>query len=93
MRTVLIPMIARIFTVMAVVALAISLTSIAPSRADADAPYCLENSGSSGSGKRCDYFTLAQCQATARGLNGSCVPNPWYAYGESSGQRARSGRY
>ncbi len=93
MQLVLIPMIARILTATAVVALAMSLTSIAPARADADAPYCLENFGSSGSGKRCDYFTLAQCQATARGLNGSCVTNPWLGYGDSSGRRARSGRY
>ncbi len=39
-------------------------------------PYCMTYvSGWSGAIERCDYSTMAQCQASASGLNGSCNPN------------------
>lgn len=39
-------------------------------------PYCLTYvEGWSGAIERCDFSTLAQCQASAAGLNGSCAPN------------------
>ncbi len=39
-------------------------------------PYCLTYvEGWSGAIERCDFSTLAQCQASAAGLNGACAPN------------------
>lgn len=39
-------------------------------------PYCLTYvEGWSGAIERCDFSMLAQCQASAAGLNGSCTPN------------------
>jgi hypothetical protein len=41
-----------------------------------DYPYCMTYvEGWSGAIERCDYSTMAQCQASAQGLNGSCAPN------------------
>lgn len=46
-----------------------------PARA-VEYPYCLTYvEGWSGAIERCDFSTLAQCQASAAGLNGSCTPN------------------
>lgn len=45
-------------------------------------PYCMTyNEGWSGAIERCDFSTMAQCQATASGLNGYCMPNWRLAYG------------
>ena len=39
-------------------------------------PYCMTYaSGWSGAIEQCDYSTMAQCQASTGGLNGSCAPN------------------
>lgn len=39
-------------------------------------PYCMTHVTSwAGAIERCDYSTMAQCQASAAGLNGSCAPN------------------
>lgn len=39
-------------------------------------PYCMTYvEGWSGAIERCDFSTLAQCQASASGLNGSCTTN------------------
>ncbi|MBX9820269.1 DUF3551 domain-containing protein [Afipia birgiae] len=41
-----------------------------------DYPYCMTYvQGWSGSIEQCDYTSMAQCQASAGGLNGSCAPN------------------
>jgi hypothetical protein len=46
-----------------------------------DYPFCAYGSKSSES-MRCDYSTLAQCQASIAGDGGSCIANP------SAGQTA-----
>lgn len=52
----------------------------APARA-AEYPYCMTYvEGWAGTIERCDYSTLAQCQASSSGLNGSCAPNWRFAY-------------
>lgn len=39
-------------------------------------PYCLTyTEGWSGAIERCDYSTMAQCQASSQGLNGTCAAN------------------
>lgn len=44
-------------------------------------PYCMTHAeGWSGLIERCDYSTMAQCQASAGGLGGSCAPNWRLAY-------------
>lgn len=41
-----------------------------------DYPYCMTYvQGWSGSIEQCDYTTMAQCQASTGGLNGTCAPN------------------
>jgi uncharacterized protein DUF3551 len=39
------------------------------------APWCAYLGGADG-GYDCGYYTFEQCMATARGLGGSCAPNP-----------------
>ena len=39
------------------------------------APWCAYLGGHGG-GFDCGYYTFEQCMATARGLGGSCSPNP-----------------
>jgi hypothetical protein len=39
------------------------------------APWCANLGGRDG-GWDCGYYTFDQCMATARGLGGSCAPNP-----------------
>jgi hypothetical protein len=39
------------------------------------APWCAYMGGRDG-GYDCGYYTFEQCMATARGLGGSCAPNP-----------------
>ena len=39
------------------------------------APWCANLGGRDG-GWDCGYYTFEQCMATARGLGGSCAPNP-----------------
>lgn len=47
----------------------------APAQAT-DYPYCMTYvQGWSGAIEQCDYSTMAQCQASAGGLNGTCAPN------------------
>jgi hypothetical protein len=49
--------------------------------------------GKTSEGMRCDYSTLAQCQASTTGGGGSCVANPSVAQGSPaprlSGQARR----
>ena len=41
------------------------------------APWCANLGGRDG-GWDCGYYNFEQCMATARGLGGSCAPNPSY---------------
>lgn len=55
-----------------------------PARA-IDYPYCMTHTeGWSGAIERCDFSTLAQCQASASGLNGSCAENWRLAYNRNA---------
>ena len=58
----------------------------------AEGPYCLESYGRIGIGRICDFYSLAQCQATAQGIIGTCVANPWYVY-DVPPERVRRRRY
>lgn len=52
-----------------------------PARAT-EYPYCMTyTEGWSGAIERCDYATMAQCQASTGGLNGTCAPNWRLGYG------------
>ena len=39
---------------------------------------CLNSPGDYGIGRLCDFDTIAQCQQTQQGINGSCEINPWF---------------
>ncbi len=58
-------------------ALLIAAALLPSERAHAiDYPYCLKYvDGWSGMIERCDFTSMAQCQMSASGLNGSCGPN------------------
>jgi hypothetical protein len=64
----------------ALVTMAGAVQLITPARAEIDYPVC-RNFGGEGGGysRRCDFTTLAQCQATASGIGGTCTMNPYYA--------------
>lgn len=51
-----------------------------------DRAYCFNSPGDYGIGRICNFDTYAQCAATARGINGYCEVNPWYAYGNAPPQ-------
>jgi hypothetical protein len=61
------------------VAIVASAAWLAPASAFAQAraeyPYCAYG-GKTSEGVSCDFATLAQCQATTAGGNGSCMANP-----------------
>lgn len=52
----------------------------------ADRPVCFNSPGDYGIGRLCNFETIAQCQATARGINGACEINPWFAYSDAPPQ-------
>jgi len=55
------------------------------------APWCAYMGGRDG-GYDCGYYTFEQCMATARGLGGSCAPNPRVAQ-DPDRQWRRSRKY
>ncbi|MGQ0685668.1 DUF3551 domain-containing protein [Bradyrhizobium sp.] len=63
-------------------------SSAIPARADANAAFCITYYGRT-DGRECNYYTLAQCQATASTGGGSCTANPMTA---SARQRDRATR-
>jgi uncharacterized protein DUF3551 len=50
------------------------------------APWCANMGG--GWGFDCSYYSLKQCLVTARGLGGSCSPNPRLGWHERRGHRS-----
>lgn len=78
----------------AIAALAITLGSAAPARADA--PFCSENYSRAGQGRVCAYYTYEQCLQATSGVGGSCSANAWYqpyGYGEPAPRRYRRHRH
>ena len=57
-------------------------------QANVEYPFCAYGSKSSEGSTRCDFATLAQCQAWLAGGGGSCVPNPRTAQGAPRQQNA-----
>ncbi len=55
----------------AVAALAITLGSAAPARADA--PFCSENYSRAGLGRVCAYYTYEQCRQATSGVRNTAV--------------------
>jgi hypothetical protein len=53
------------------------------------APWCAYMGGRDG-GSDCGYYTFEQCMATARGLGGSCTPNPRVVQGPQDRQWRRA---
>jgi Protein of unknown function (DUF3551) len=48
---------------------------------DRNSPVCMQLSEWGGSRVECSYTSMAQCAATAAGLAGTCVPNPYFSFG------------
>ena len=62
-----------------VIAIAFVATMLAPhafAQKSVEYPFCAYGSKTSEGSTRCDFETLAQCQAWISGGSGSCVPNP-----------------
>jgi Protein of unknown function (DUF3551) len=70
---------ALVTTAMFAIAITASATfGTTSARADANAPFCATTYGMGGSaGTACNFYTLAQCQATISGVGGSCSSNPY----------------
>jgi hypothetical protein len=75
-----------------IVVIAFVAMMLAPAGASAQTsveyPFCAYGSKSSDGATRCDFATLAQCQAWLSGGSGSCVPNPRAAQGAPRPQNA-----
>jgi Protein of unknown function (DUF3551) len=75
-----------------VIAISFVATMLVPWEASAQTsieyPFCAYGSKSSEGSTRCDFATLAQCQAWLAGGGGSCVPNPRIAQGAQRPQGA-----
>jgi hypothetical protein len=68
---------------------AASIFGAAPARADY--PFCRsKGAGGAGYGTRCDFTTLEQCQATASGMGGSCIMNPYYVANSPANSNANA---
>jgi hypothetical protein len=55
-----------------------------PTRAqtfDRNYPVCMQVSEWGGSRVECSYTSMAQCAASASGLAGTCLPNPYFGLG------------
>lgn len=57
-------------------------------QANIEHPFCAYGSKVSEGSTRCDFATLAQCQAWISGGSGSCVPNPRISQGGPRNQTA-----
>lgn len=74
----------RPFAIVALPAALTLLAAAAPSPAHAlfdnrpERAVCFNSPGDYGIGRLCDFDTIAQCQQTQQGINGSCEVNPWY---------------
>jgi hypothetical protein len=67
----------------ALATLLIALAAASPASAY-EAPWCLSNS----TWKECGYYTFESCVISARGVGGSCGPNPRpFDYGQSRPSR------
>ena len=54
------------------------------------APWCFYDSGRDDSGAvTCTFYSFEQCMETARGIGGSCSPNPYPAAGQELKKRKR----
>jgi hypothetical protein len=77
----------------AIAALAATLALAAPARAqtyDPAYPVCLQvYQGFVNYYFECQYYTMAQCQATASGRSASCVVNPYYKGRPAAGARRK----
>jgi hypothetical protein len=65
------------------------LAASASSAVAANARWCSTGSIGSVSATRCDFHTFAQCVATVRGVGGSCIENPEYAWARRYGNQRR----
>ena len=74
------------------VLIAFAAIALAPTNTSAQTsveyPFCAYGSKSSEGSTRCDFATLAQCQAWIAGGSGSCIPNPRIAQGATRPQNA-----
>ena len=74
-----------------VAAAALDASTAGTAGARPPAPWCANLGGRDG-GWDCGYYTFEQCMATARGLGGSCQPNPWALWAPPPPPPARRAR-
>jgi uncharacterized protein DUF3551 len=43
-------------------------------------PVCNQGNSVTGGVPDCSYYTMQQCLISARGVGGTCGPNPWYQW-------------
>lgn len=81
---------ASLSSVFLVSAFLAALPGATPAKADANAAFCLKHYKDGGAVIwACDYYTLAQCQASSSGQGGSCVANPYSAFARLRARAAR----
>ena len=72
----------------------LSTTASTPARADG-MPFCIsgDTAGGGSSVSSCNFVTYRQCERSVRNTGGSCVRNPYYAYGYGPGPGAADDAY
>jgi hypothetical protein len=79
----------RLLLNLAVIAVlvAASLLVSHPAYAEIEYPWCGNSPAGQGSGPKCSYTSLEQCQAAMLGLNGWCTRNSQTVWREQQGVR------
>jgi len=80
----------RATSIAVIASAAMTLASVdAFAQTSVEYPFCAYGSKAGEGSTRCDFATLAQCQAWLGGGTGSCVPNPRAVHGAPPPQNAK----
>jgi hypothetical protein len=55
--------------------------------------WCNQGNETTGGMMECKYYTMQQCLISARGVGGTCIPNPYYEWAQYYRQRPYGWRY
>ena len=55
--------------------------------------WCNQGNETTGGMMECKYYTMQQCLVSARGVGGTCIPNPYYGWVQYYRQRPYGWRY
>ncbi len=77
----------------ATVAVAADVGRPGPQRRAGPPEWCNQGNDITGGMMECSYHTLQQCLISARGVGGTCIPNPAYEWARYNRGRPYVGRY